>query len=230
MREHYGFAIEDIYDIRFTVLAGENTGANIALDDVSLVEIEYHPEEPAIHQTALAAPTIDGYVEVGEWADFQESTLEYWITYNHSVRCDSVAWDTNDKNMSSSILLDDTHLYACFLIPDDYLSEEFQIRAVFLYINGYPETTYRWTSQDEYRSNSWATYGADAQYSHSSNGVSGADGIYTIELSYPIGDLEVNEVAIQYAEVTRNTAQGFYEMSTYWVGDSLSITRLDGTQ
>lgn len=229
MREHYGFTIEDIYDIRFTVLAGENTGANIALDDVSLVEIEYLPEEPAIHQTVLAAPTIDGYVEVDEWADFQVSTLEYWITYNHSIRSDSSAWDTNDKNISSSILLDDTHLYACFIVPDDYLSEEFQIRSVFVYINGYPETTVRWTSQDEYPSNSWATYGANAQYSHSGGGMPGADGIYTIELSYPIGDLEVNEVGIQYAEVTRYTAQGFNEMSSYWVSDSLGITLLDGT-
>jgi hypothetical protein len=46
MREQYGFPIEDAYDIRFTVLSGENTGANIALDDVTLVEIEYQPEEP----------------------------------------------------------------------------------------------------------------------------------------------------------------------------------------
>ncbi|MCK4825525.1 hypothetical protein KA005_57790 [bacterium] len=60
--------------------------------------------------------------------------------------------------------------------------------------------------------------------------MSGADGIYTIELSYPIGDLEVNEVSIKYAEVTGWTAQGFYEISSYWVSDSLSMTRLDGTQ
>ncbi|MCK4828456.1 hypothetical protein KA005_72670, partial [bacterium] len=46
MREQYGFPIEDTYDIRFTVLAGENTGANVALDDVTLVEIGHQPEEP----------------------------------------------------------------------------------------------------------------------------------------------------------------------------------------
>ena len=48
MRELYGFPIMRIYDIRFTVLAGEDTGANIALDNVSLVEIEYQPEEPEL--------------------------------------------------------------------------------------------------------------------------------------------------------------------------------------
>ena len=48
MREQYGFPIMRIYDIRFTVLAGEDTGANIALDNVSLVEIEYQPEEPEL--------------------------------------------------------------------------------------------------------------------------------------------------------------------------------------
>ena len=49
MREQYGFPIEDTYDIRFTVLAGENTGANIALDDVTLVKIDYQPEEPSLY-------------------------------------------------------------------------------------------------------------------------------------------------------------------------------------
>ncbi|MCK4825524.1 hypothetical protein KA005_57785 [bacterium] len=148
MRELYDLQTAGKYEIRFNIPAGDDNGAHIMLDNVSLVEIEYHPEEPASNQTTLAAPNIDGYIEVGEWADFQESTLEYWVTYNYSIRCDSVAWDTNDKSMSSSILLDDTHLYACFVIPDDYLSEEFQIRSVHLFINGY-ETTVRWESQNE---------------------------------------------------------------------------------
>ena len=46
MRDQYGFPIEGVYDIRFTVPAGDDTGANIALDNVSLVEIEYIPEQP----------------------------------------------------------------------------------------------------------------------------------------------------------------------------------------
>jgi hypothetical protein len=46
MREKYGFPLIDVYDIRFTVLVGDNAGANIAFDNVSLVEIEYHPLEP----------------------------------------------------------------------------------------------------------------------------------------------------------------------------------------
>lgn len=41
MRGQYGFPIMDIYDIRFTILASEDTGATIALDNVSLIEIEY---------------------------------------------------------------------------------------------------------------------------------------------------------------------------------------------
>ena len=48
MREQYGFSIEDSYDIRFTVFAGVNTGANIAFDDATLIEIEYQPEEPEL--------------------------------------------------------------------------------------------------------------------------------------------------------------------------------------
>ena len=41
MRAEYGFTIEDYYDIRFTVKPGENTGSNIAIDNVTLVELSY---------------------------------------------------------------------------------------------------------------------------------------------------------------------------------------------
>ena len=47
MREQYEFPIDDVYDIRFTVPAGDETGANIAIDDISLLEIEYRPEYPS---------------------------------------------------------------------------------------------------------------------------------------------------------------------------------------
>jgi len=46
MKELYGFDIEGYYSIRFTVPAGEENGARVLIDDVSLVRIEYQPEEP----------------------------------------------------------------------------------------------------------------------------------------------------------------------------------------
>jgi hypothetical protein len=46
MKEMYGFNIEGYYSIRFTVPAGEENGARVLIDDVSLVKIEYQPEEP----------------------------------------------------------------------------------------------------------------------------------------------------------------------------------------
>jgi hypothetical protein len=46
MKEMYGFDIEGYSSIRFTVPAGEENGARVLIDDVSLVKIEYQPEEP----------------------------------------------------------------------------------------------------------------------------------------------------------------------------------------
>jgi hypothetical protein len=43
MKELYGFNIEGYYSIRFTVPAGEENGARVLIDDVSLVRIEYQP-------------------------------------------------------------------------------------------------------------------------------------------------------------------------------------------
>ena len=44
MRQQYGFLVEGVYDIRFTVPADGDTGANIDLDDVTLIEITYISE------------------------------------------------------------------------------------------------------------------------------------------------------------------------------------------
>jgi len=60
-----------------------------------------------------------------------------------------------------------------------------------------------------------------------SGGKSGADGIYTIEILYPLRDLKVDEVSFQFAEVTKYTAQGFYEISSYWISDSLCMSNVD---
>jgi hypothetical protein len=66
-----------------------------------------------------------------------------------------------------------------------------------------------------------ATYGAVSQYSHTGGGKSGTNGIYTIEILYPLEDLKVDEVSFQFAEVTKYTAQGFFEISSFWVGTPL---------
>ena len=74
MREQYGFPIEDAYDIRFTILAGENTGANIALDNVTLVEIQHHPKEPRLYSTE--------YIRNGDFDDpiifDPDFNIPYW--------------------------------------------------------------------------------------------------------------------------------------------------------
>ena len=46
MKELYGFDGDGTYEIRFTVEAGEDNGARVAIDDASLIIIEYQPEEP----------------------------------------------------------------------------------------------------------------------------------------------------------------------------------------
>jgi len=166
-------------------------------------------------------PKIDGFAEIGEWPPFENMPLVYQVTYHNSIRSEESAWDKQNKAMEISAMIDNSNLYVCAVIPDDYLSEDYQIDALYLYLNGEPSTTIRWTTENPYRVNLWATYEAVSQYSHSGGGEFGADGIYTIEIRYPLGDLEVDEVSIQFAEVTRYTDQGFYETSSYWVGAPL---------
>jgi len=166
-------------------------------------------------------PKIDGFVEIGEWSPFKNMTLVYQATYHNSIRSELSAWDKQNKAMEISAMINDSNLYVCAVIPDDYLSEDYQIDALYLYLNGEPRTTIRWTTENPYRENLWATYEAVSQYSHTGDGESGADGIYTIEIRYPLGDLEVDEVSIKFAEITKYTDQGFYETSSYWVGAPL---------
>ena len=166
-------------------------------------------------------PEIDGFAEIGEWPPFENMPLIYRVTYHNSIRSEESAWDKQNKAMEVSAIIDDSNLYVCAVVPDDYLSEDYQIDALYLYLNGELRTTVRWTTEYPYRVNLWATYEAVSQYSHTGGGESGADGIYTIEIRYPLGDLEVDEVSLQFAEVTRYTDQGLYETSSYWVGATL---------
>jgi len=166
-------------------------------------------------------PEIDGFAEIGEWPPFEDMPLVYDVTYNNSIRSEESAWDTENKAMEISAMINNSNLYVCAVIPDDYLSEDYQIDALYLYLNGELGTTIRWTTADTYRVNLWATYGAVSQYSHTGGGEPGADGIYTIEIHYPLGDLKVDELSIQFAEVTKYNVQGFFETSSYWVGATI---------
>lgn len=161
---------------------------------------------------------IDGYADDGEWPTFQMSTLKYHVTYLNGIRNNEMAWDTEDKFLSFSAFRSDTYLYICVIVHDDYLSEDYQIDALYLYLNSEPTTTIIWSTEDLYRENLWATYDAEAQYSHTGKGLLGADGIYTIEIRYPIDENEnITNIEFQYAEVNTYTAAGFFEKSTYWI-------------
>ena len=65
MKELYGFDGDGTYEIRFSVEAGEDNGARVAIDDVSLIVIEYKPEEPA--------PPTD-HIEYIKNGEFEEPT------------------------------------------------------------------------------------------------------------------------------------------------------------
>ena len=167
---------------------------------------------------------IDGYADEREWPTFQLSTLKYRVTFENSIRNNALAWDRADKYLSFSAFRSGAYLYLCVIIQDDYLSEDYQIDALYLYLNGEPRTTIRWTTEGAYRENLWATYDAKAQYSHTGNGVSGEDGLYTIEIRYPIDENEnIIEIGFQYGEVTTYTAAGFFETSTYWVSEDYGV-------
>jgi len=66
MKELYGFDGDGTYEIRFAVEAGEDNGARIAIDNVSLAVIAYQPEEPP-------APPAD-HLEYVKNGGFEEPT------------------------------------------------------------------------------------------------------------------------------------------------------------
>ena len=167
---------------------------------------------------------IDGYADEGEWPTFQLSTLKYRSTYGSGIRDNELAWDREDKFLSFSAFRSGDYLYLCVIIQDDYLSEEYQIDALYLYLNGEPTTTIRWTTEGVYRENLRATYGAKAQYSHTGKGVSGEGGLYTIEIRYPIDESEnITQIGFQYAEATTYTVAGFHEKYTIWVSEDHGV-------
>ena len=181
--------------------------------------IQGHPGELwVLTDIPIVNVRIDGYADDGEWPTFQMSSLKYHVTYLNGIRDNEMAWDTEDKFLSFSAFRSDAYLYICIIIYDDYLSEDYQIDALYPYLNGEPVTTIRWTTADPYRENLQATYGAEAQYSHTGKGLPGVDGLYTIEIRYPIDENEnITNIEFRYAEVNTYTAAGFYEKSTYWV-------------
>jgi len=149
-------------------------------------------------------PKIDGFAEEGEWLTFRNLTLSYEGTFN------SVPWDKTDKNARISIMRDGLHLYLCIVIPDDYISQEFKIDALFIYLDdgseiidnrqmlwdtkkSYPrnswvidEFTNRSSGEHDYDSSVGGTIDLIGQYTHTSGGSLGAKGNYTIELDLPL--------------------------------------------
>lgn len=168
--------------------------------------------------------TIDGYIDKGEWPSFSKSTLTYKITFDHSVKNNDKAWDKDDKYILYSAFVKENSLYVCFVIEDEYLSDEYQVDCAYLYVNGFPTTTFHWNMEDNYRENGWATYDAEAQYSHTGNGKEGAEGLYILEIRYPLNDLDVSDFGVQYEEVTKNIGAGEKELATIWVSENYSLT------
>jgi hypothetical protein len=164
-------------------------------------------------------PSIDGFAQSGEWPPFENMLLVYDVTFLHSIRSEESAWDKDGKAMRVSAFSDEFNLYVCAVFPDDYLSEDFQIDGIHLYINNEYETQIMWTTDGSYRINSWSTNGAvTAQYSHTSGGDYGVDGLYTVELVFPLYGMNVNSISIHFFEVTKFTSEGTFETSSYWAG------------
>jgi len=175
------------------------------------------------NDTTHSDPKIDGYIEGNEWPAFHFSILKYFNTYNQGIRDDSIIWDREDKEFLYSTFIYNDYLYTCVLINDDYISKDYQIRSLHLFLNGYCKTTIFITYEKAYRLNSWATYCAITQYSHTSNGEYGLDGYYIIEIKYPLNGLEVSDFSYQYGETTRWLTSGNAEKSTYWNSDLLLL-------
>lgn len=177
-------------------------------------------------------PKIDGFADEGEWQDFKTISLDYWATFNLSRRCEEASWDNRDKQIKISTIRFNSNLYICAMIPDDYLSEEFQTDCLFVYLDYglgiIQERHMLWNTENEYRHNSWITnsFKNEGQYSHTGKGLFGEDGIYTVELKIPILNLADIEVKIEYVEATTYTEEGYFKESSHWKSNFIPINLL----
>ena len=177
-------------------------------------------------------PKIDGFADEGEWPEFKIIYLDYWTTYRLSRGCEEASWDTRDKQIEISTIKLNSNLYICAMIPDDYLSEEFQTDAFFVYLDYglgiIQERHMLWNIENEYRHNSWITnsFKNEGRYSHTGNGLFGEDGIYTVELKIPILNLADIEVKIEYVEATTYTEEGHFKESSHWKSNFIPINLL----
>jgi len=172
-----------------------------------------------ISSPLTSMPIIDGYIEKNEWPAFQLSQLTYYNTYLNGLSHKELSWDTSEKNYLYSKIITNESFYACLIIHDDYISNEYQIRNLGLFINGSEKTTIFITSAEEYPFNLWAMNDATANYSHTSNGESGLDGYYLIEFQYLLQGLKVTDYYFHFGEITKWDSNGFLEKSTYWCSD-----------
>jgi len=162
-------------------------------------------------------PTIDGFAMLGEWPEFQDLRLDYWITYKLGKAADAVSWDTNDKIVKVSVIRDSSILYLCLKIPDDYVNDEHQVDGLDINIANLNIRKYiRWDA-NEIRITGTDGHGT-AKYNYKDN-------TYFIELEIPIFSLIDLEIEISYVEATRYTVMGTFEESSYWVGGPLEVNK-----
>jgi len=161
-------------------------------------------------------PIIDGFVSEGEWKAFQSLRIPYWITYKNHTIFGAEPWDLTDKECQISLLAYSSHLYICLQIQDDYLSNDYSVRILQIYLDDhlsnytdrrglllgleyyyghiYPNNIVNLFDGIAYR------YGADGPddvelggtrdinvaYRHTSNGKLGENGTYIFEFDLPL--------------------------------------------
>ena len=110
------------------------------------------PEKNAklVNDFIVSPPQIDGIINAGEWANFTDVYLSFVDRYGIN------RWDTSNKLSKISIMNNQTTLYICLIIPDEYVSSEYNRDHLYLDIDdGSGLIDKKWKTLEYESSPSW---------------------------------------------------------------------------
>ncbi len=194
------------------------------------------------------APKIDGVIKEGEWGNFTSIPLYYVVTFKRGRRNDALAWDKKNKTARICFMNDAVNLYMCVIVPGKYVNEDFQVASFHISLDfksGIIDSKILHIQYNKgiYPYNFWLTDGSfkkalhkwgrefhrvdiEGCYSHTSKGLLGREGCYTVEMCIPLNsgdpcDITINpgdkiKFYVHYVEATGWTEQGTYAVSSLW--------------
>jgi hypothetical protein len=218
-----------------------NESSRVMIDKVSIGRFQI--------EWILSSPTIDGHIGEKEWGKFQPLVIPYWITYKNSTIYGAQPWDTKDKNCEISLQTYASHLYMCLKIPGYFLSKEYPMRILQIYLddhlNNYIDRRGLLLGSEYYFGQDYpfianifdgiayrdgedgkediqlgGTCDTSVKYSHTSNGISSANGTYIFEFDLPLKPVtnDVYDAVPGNLDIKITWGEATYEFldSSYW--------------